>query len=278
MPGFSASSLVDLERYPIEDLSHQTAVAVIAQAREQLLSSGAAELPGFIHPEGVKALVEDAAKLALRGHHSQGLGGPYLAPADETFAADHPRRFREAFAVSAVAYDIIPFSSPLRQLYDSDLVLDFISAILNRGALYRYADPCGALNLAVMAEGEQLQWHFDQTDFVVSLAIQSAEGGGAFEVVPRIRTASDEHYDEVAEVLAGQREHVKVLEMTPGTLLVFEGRHSLHRVSPIAGPRLRHVGLLAYDTVPGTQSSEHLRELRYGRTMTYGAPPELWPA
>ena len=157
MPGFSASSLVDLERYPIEDLSHQTAVAVIAQAREQLLSSGAAELPGFIHPEGVKTLAEDAAKLALRGHHSQGLGGPYLAPADETFAADHPRRFREAFAVCAVAYDIIPFSSPLRQLYDSVLVLEFISAILNRGALYRYADPCVALNLAVIAAGEQLK-------------------------------------------------------------------------------------------------------------------------
>ena len=49
--------------------------------------------------------------------------------------------------------------------------------VLDRGTLHRYADPCGALNLAVMGDGDELQWHFDQTDFVVSLAIQPAERG-----------------------------------------------------------------------------------------------------
>ena len=48
---------------------------------------------------------------------------------------------------------------------------------------------------------------------------------------------------------AGRRpRRVVTLPMTPGTLLIFEGRHSLHRVSPIEGatlapcraPRLRH--------------------------------------
>ena len=74
----------------------------------------------------------------------------------------------------------------------------------------------GALNLAVMSDGEQLQWHFDQTDFVVSLAIQDAEEGGDFEVAPQIRTADDEHYDDVAHVLAGERGTVVTLPMTPG--------------------------------------------------------------
>ena len=35
-----------------------------------------------------------------------------------------------------------------------------------------------------MGQGDELQWHFDQTDFVVSLAIRDAEVGGDFEVVP----------------------------------------------------------------------------------------------
>ena len=69
--------------------------------------------------------------------------------------------------------------------------------------VYPYADPLGALNLAVMDDGDQLQWHFDQTDFVVSLAVQDADTGGDFEVAPQIRTADDEHYDDVARVLAG---------------------------------------------------------------------------
>ena len=142
----------------------------------------------------------------------------------------------------------MPLSSPLRRLYEWDPLKELIEAILGRGPIYRYADPFGALNLAVMGEADQLQWHFDQTDFVVSLAIQSAERGGDFEVVPRIRSADDEHYDEVAAVLAGERARVETLAMTPGTLLVFEGRHSLHRVSPVGGsplaprraPGLRH--------------------------------------
>ena len=59
--------------------------------------------------------------------------------------------------------------------------------------LYRYADPMGALNLAVMGEGERLHWHFDQTDFVTSIALRPSEAGGDFEYVPLIRSAIDEN-------------------------------------------------------------------------------------
>jgi hypothetical protein len=128
------------------------------------------------------------------------------------------------------------------------------------------------LNLAVMGEGDELQWHYDQTDFVVSLAIQDADEGGDFDVVPRLRRVDDENYDEVAEVLAGRSDDVLTLAMTPGTLLIFEGRYSLHRVSPIKGSTWRHVGLLAYDTKSDTVSSELLREIRYGRTTPYATP------
>jgi len=116
-----------------------------------------------------------------------------------------------------------------------------------------------------MGDGDELQWHFDQTDFVVSLALQDADAGGDFEVSPFIRSADDEHYDAVARVLGGDHADVVTLPMTPGTLLVFAGRHSLHRVSPIAGDTVRLVGLFGYETQPGTMSSELLKEVRYGR-------------
>jgi hypothetical protein len=47
--------------------------------------------------------------------------------------------------------------------------------------------------------------------------------------------------------------------------MLFEGRHSLHRVTPIAGDVARYVALLAYDTKPDTVSSDQLRLARYGR-------------
>jgi hypothetical protein len=234
-------------------------------------------MPGFVSPTGVAELVRDADGLAPRAHSSGGQGTAYLEFPDFSLPPDHPRLHFDDYRVRAVAYDLTPYGSPLRRLYEWDPVLALIEAVLNRGPIFRYADPFGALNLAVMGAGDRLQWHFDQTDFVVSLAIQSAESGGDFEVAPRVRSATDECYDDVSAVLDGDRSRVETLPMRPGTLLVFEGRYSLHRVSPVKGDRWRHVGLLAYDTKPGTMGSELLRADRYGRTEPFGQPPDTWP-
>ena len=56
--------------------------------------------------------------------------------------------------------------------------MEFVRVLLGRERLFRYADPLGALNLAVMRDGDELAWHVDQTDFVVSLALQSSEACG----------------------------------------------------------------------------------------------------
>jgi hypothetical protein len=269
--------LVDLDRYPLLEPGSPGYVECVEEARRQLRDTGAAEMPGFVSPAGVAELVRDADTLTLRAHASSGQGTAYLEFPDFSLPPDHPRLHFADYAVRAVAYDVTPLDSPLRRLYEWDPLKDLIEAALDRGPIFRYADPFGALNLAVMGEGDQLQWHFDQTDFVVSLAIQSAEAGGDFEVVPRIRSADDECYEEVASVLAGDNSRVGTLPMTPGTLLIFEGRNSLHRVSRVSGNRWRHVGLLAYDTEPGTMGSDLLRTDRYGRTDALPVPPETWP-
>jgi hypothetical protein len=210
-------------------------------------------------------MTTDAETLAPRAYRSTGYGTAYLDVADPTLPDDHPRRYVGPYATGVIAYDMFPTTSPLRQLYEWNPLMEFIGAVLQRRPLYRYADPLGALNLAVMTAGDELQWHYDQTDFVISLALQAAESGGDFEVAPLIRSAADEHYPEVQRVLHGDRASVVRLPMRPGTLLVFEGRHSIHRVSPIDGTTPRFVALLAYDTKPGITSTELLRLARYGR-------------
>jgi hypothetical protein len=270
--------LVDLDRYPVLAPGSIEYRRVVAREQAQLAALGAAELAGFVSPAGVAALVADAESLAPRAHRSGGRGTAYLEIPDASLPAGHPRLARGDYAVGAVAYDLIPRVSPLRRLYEWTPMTRLIADILDRGALFPYADPFGALNLAVMGDGDQLQWHFDQTDFVVSLAIQAASVGGHFEVAPRVRRPDDECYDHVGAVLAGERSSVVTLAMAPGTLLLFEGRHSLHRVSPISGTALRHVGLLAYDTKPGTVGSELLRQDRYGRSRAFVEPPATWPA
>jgi hypothetical protein len=233
--------------------------------RAQMRDTGACEIPGFVRADALPVFVEDARRIAPLAHRSGGLGTVYLGFPDETFPLDHPQQWLGNYSVGAVAYDLFPPESPIRRLYEWQPLMDLVAGIMGLDEVYRYRDPLGALNLAVMGAGDELQWHFDQTDFVVSLALQDADDGGDFEVSPMIRTADDEHYDDVARVLAGARASVVTLPMTPGTLLVFAGRNSLHRVSPIAGTTPRLVALLGYDTKPGTMSSDLLKEVRYGR-------------
>jgi hypothetical protein len=270
--------LVDLGRYPVRDPDSTEYHRVVQKGQAELAAVGAVELSGFVTPAGVAELVADAECLVPRAHRSGGQGTAYLEVPDFSLPDGHPRLTWGNYALGAVPYDLIPTSSPLRRLYEWAPITALISALLDRGPLHPYADPFGALNLAVMGDGDCLQWHFDQTDFVVSLAIQTASVGGDFEVAPRIRRSDDECYDDVAAVLEGNTASVVTLPMTPGTLLVFEGRYSLHRVSPISGPTLRHVGLLAYDTKPGTVGSELVRQDRYGRTQAFAEPPASWPA
>jgi hypothetical protein len=247
------------------DLDGPKMAKILAWARGQLRETGACEVPEFLTAAGLAAMQADAEALESRAYRSEGYGTAYLEVPDLSLPEDHPRRYFDKAAVGVIAYDMFPADSPLRRLYEWDPLMRFIEAVLERGRLYRYADPLGALNLATMVDGDALQWHFDQTDFVVSLAIRDAEHGGDFECAPRIRSAADENYPSVQRVMQGTSDQVVRLPMTPGTLLIFEGRHSLHRVSAIGGPTSRLVGLLAYDTKPGTCSTELLRLARYGR-------------
>ena len=237
----------------------------VPEGRAQMQATGACEIPAFVRSDALPAFNDDARGLTPLAHRSGGLGTVYLGFPDESFPQDHPQQWLGQYDVGAVAYDLFPAESPMRRLYEWSELTRFVAAILGLDEIFPYADPLGALNLAVMTDGDQLQWHFDQTDFVVSLAVQDADAGGDFEVSPKIRTADEEHYDDVARVLAGERDSVVTLPMTPGTLLVFAGRYSLHRVSPIGGTTPRLVGLFGYDTKPGTRSSDLLKEVRYGR-------------
>jgi len=273
---FDLNLAVNIGDYPITEPGSDQYRSVVEEARVSLAKHGYAELSGFVSPHFVDWLTRDAEALAPSAYRSVGKGTAYLAAPDAGVEPGHPLRHMMPFGVRVVAYDAIPYKSPLRLLYESPELTAFIGAIVNRGELHPYGDPFGALNLAVMGEGDELQWHYDQTDFVVSLAIQTSESGGTFDVVPLMRTADDERFDLVKALFEGDESQVVTLPMTPGTLLVFEGRNSIHRVSPIRGEKLRHVGLLAYDTVPDRQGSGALRQTRYGRTEPLSTPPSLW--
>jgi hypothetical protein len=269
------ADLVDLARYPIHEPTG-AGTALVADCRRQLGASGSCNLDGFLLPPAIAAMAEEAHRLEPLAHRMPGSRStPYLEAPDETVPEDHPRRRTQPTSVGAIAYDFIPAVSPLRRLYESSDLLAFLEAALGKGSLYRYADPLGALNIAVMTAGERLAWHFDQTDFVVSILLQDCERGGDFEYVPNIRRPGEENFGKVKRVLDGDATDVIRLDARPGTLALFQGRYSVHRVTPIEGAVPRYIALLGYDTKPGTMSSDRLKQRRYGRIRPVDAAPAI---
>ena len=265
--GAEFAGVIDLDRYPVHDLAGARAQTLIGECRRQLAATGSCLLPGFLTDAAIITMAREAEALVPVAHRTQNSRSTaYLDAPDEAFPADHPRRRLQATSVGAIAYDLIPSSSEIRRLYEWDGLIRFLELALGRGRLYRYADPLGALNVAVMEESEELLWHFDQTDFVVSLLLQTCERGGAFEYVPNIRAPDAHNYGRVSCLLDGDRAEVIELDMAPGTLALFEGRWSIHRVTRVEGARARLIALLGYDTKPGTMSSDRLKLRRYGRT------------
>lgn len=252
--------LVDTDRYDLDDPT------LSDSCHRRFTAEGVCILPGFLRAEAVALLEAECESLAPLAFASRSSSTPYLPPPDESLPVGHPGRRLVHSSVEVVAYDQFPSSSALRSLYEWDPLMDFVRRCLGLDRLHRYADPFGALNLAVMSDGDSLCWHFDMADFVVSLAIRSSSTGGHFENAKMIRTASDPNFDAVAAVLDDAAPHlVRTEPMTPGTLMLFNGRWSMHRVTPIGGPVSRLVALLAYDTEPGTDSSDELKLSRYGR-------------
>ena len=184
-------------------------------------------------------------------------------------ARDVTERHERTF-VGSVPYDRMGEDSSLRRLYLWDPLKDFVGAVLGKPRLHRFADPLGACSINVFVNGGEHAWHFDESEFTVTLMLQAPESGGSFEIVPRIRGRADENA-MVAAVLDGDRGHVVELPFTAGALLIFGGRQTLHRVTRVGGARPRLVPVLTYAEGPGLKNSEAVRKLFWGRTGTQSA-------
>lgn len=259
-------TLINLSVYPISDLKDPKTVEAISKARRQLEECGAAEMTDFLTPAGIEKLNEESIELEKTAYWNALVGNAYLDEPENTLPEDHVRRWTEPTSLGAVGYDQFPENYLLRRIYEWPAFMNFIQEVLSLPKLHRYADPMGALNLSVMKTNDYLRWHFDQSDFVTSLSIRNSEKGGDFEYVPRIRGAQSENYDAVKSVIRGNRDKVVHIANRPGTLLVFQGRYSIHRVTPIEGKTSRLMGLFGYAAEPNVMSTEYLRKIRYGRT------------
>jgi hypothetical protein len=128
-------------------------------------------------------------------------------------------------------------------------------------------DALARVNVMEYRDGEGLNWHFDRSVFTTTLLLQAPAVGGEFIYRTGLRTADDPNYDGVARLLRGQEPDVQSLTLAPGTLNVFFGRDTPHRVAPVEGDRSRVIAVFSYFPRPGVEFSREEQIGFYGRTV-----------
>lgn len=257
----SLPDLVDLQRHPLCDENFRN------ECKRTLDESGALVMPDFLNPDAIESVQYEGAKNQHLAYYTVNKHNIYLTPPDTEYPADHPRNREVASSKGCITTEQIPSRSALRALYDAREFRDFLCAVLNEHELHEYADPLSSINLHYATDGQELGWHFDNSSFAISLMIQSAENGGAFEYVKDVRDADagEMNYELAEKVLDGEMP-AKSLSMGAGALVLFRGRNSMHRVTPVVGNRTRMLVVLAYNTEAGVSLSESARMTFYGRT------------
>jgi hypothetical protein len=258
--------VVDLDRYPISDPSGPAWQHLVQSCQDQLREQGVASLAGFLMPAAVSEMLAIVGQLAAHAWASDQTHTVYFEPPDDSAGPHHPSALLQHSAKKAIAFDQMPASAPIRRLYESDDLTRFIAAVLGKPVLYRSADPLDALEIAVFEEGDELGWHFDNSEFSVTVMYQQPYAGGHFDYCPWLRTEEDQNYPGVQKVLQGSPDAVTRLPTGPGTLAVFRGQHALHRVTPVSGSRPRINSVLTYGEHPGMKLTELTQKLFYGRT------------
>jgi hypothetical protein len=234
---------IDLEQYPIHQKCARELIA--KTSFEKLHRTGVVTLPGFINAEAMSQAAKESQKLAPLAHHCNSTHNAYLAPDDPSFPLNHIRRLPLSTDVGSVAYDLLPRDGVLPSLYKCDALVDFVSDVCfgagnSENKLYRLADPLGACTINVFHEGWEHGWHFDEAEYTITLMLQTAEEGGDFEFTPQIRQpGSNEAFETVQDIVAGHDSSglVQRLRFEPGTLSIFKGNSSLHRVTKTQGGR-----------------------------------------
>ncbi len=256
----SLSSLINLNLYPLDDPDYR------AQSKEILDQRGVLVLPNFLTENAISSVTRDGVENQHLAYYTVSDHNAYLKPVDTSLDENHPRNRRVSSSKGCITTDQIPRGSALHTLYESESLKAFLCAVLGEANLYEYADSLSSINLHYAAEGQELGWHFDNSSFAITLLIQSPDDGGRFEYVKDVRNADsgEMSYERVGNILDGS-ERVQQLQMDAGTLVLFRGRNSIHRVTPTIGDTTRMLVVLAYNTEPGIALSESARMTFYGR-------------
>ncbi len=253
--------IINFRQYPIDN------EVFIKKCITELDKKGVLTLPNFINNETLLELTIEAKENQFKAYYAQSTHNIYLTEMDTKLPPNHIFNYQVISSKGCITTDQIPENSKLKSIYGSIIFKDFLARVVNERKLYEYADPFSSINIHYAKENQELGWHFDNSNFAVTLLLQKPEAGGEFEYVKNIRNIenNDMGYEGVSEIIY-KKKNPKKLEIKPGTLVLFRGKNSMHRVTPTIGNLTRMLVVFAYNAKPGISLSKTAQKTFYGKT------------
>lgn len=259
-------SILDLGNYPLHLSGSAAWRALIAQCRDGLVRDGMFNLEGFLLPSAVaQALSEVRPVLDNHSYTHRRTHNIYFRKELPGLPPDHPALQTVETVNHTICADQIA-GSVLLKLYEWPPFAAFLAAVLGKDALHPMRDPLARVNVMAYRDGEALNWHFDRSEFTTTLLLQAPEKGGEFVYRTDLRSDDDPNYAGVARLLRGEDPDVKSLTLSAGTLNVFRGKNTAHKVSTIIGQRERTIAVFSYFDRPGVVFSAEEQIGFYGRS------------
>ena len=223
-------------------------------------------LVGLVKPDALKRCVAeiephlDSEAFTHRRTHNI-----YFDDSIADIPPEHPARKRVETINHTVCADQIPDSLVCR-VYEWAPLAEFLALTLRKERLYLMADPLARVNVLAYCEGEALNWHFDRSEFTTTLLLQEPDSGGTFQYRRNLRSIDNPNYAGVANLILDKDPSVESLPLDPGTLNVFKGRDTAHRITPVAGKTDRIVTVFSFYDEPGVAFTDEERIGFYGRS------------
>jgi hypothetical protein len=258
--------ILNLMRYPLDKPGTLEWQKLVAQCRSDLANDGMFNLQDLVKPGAlaramseIKPIMDTLSYVHKRSHNI------YFRKDVPGLAPGHPALRMVDTMSHTVCGDQIP-QSVLAWIYEWPQFVVFLAATMEKEALFTMRDPLARLNVMSYREGEALNWHFDRSEFTTTLLLQKPDAGGEFQYRSDLRTDTDPNFDGIARLLEGKDNEVKTMTVNPGTLNVFKGKNTLHRVTPVQGSRERYVAVFSYYERPGVMFSKEDQVGFYGRS------------
>lgn len=257
--------ILDLDRYPLHKVGSPEWHALVKRCKDDLAANGMYNLEGLVRPDALSKVVAEISpvmeRLSFLHKREHNI---YFKKDIPGLAPDHPALATTTTINHTVCADQIS-QSLIMYIYEWAPMVLFLGETMGKQALYPMRDALARVNVMSYRPGEALNWHFDRSEFTTTLLLQAPEKGGEFVYRTDLRSDTDPNYDGVAKLMRGEDPEVKKLTLSSGTLNVFRGKNTAHKVATVEGNRERLIAVFSYYEKPGVTFTREEQIGFYGR-------------